>query len=191
MSGNLCAVGREHAMEGGEVHPRLRNEGGEPRNEIKRLEDDVRGAVPVGCALKEHGSGKRMLLCDSFQGLPAFKEGVNEVFKQGQFRVQEQGNIYKLIERFGLKDTCVVYEGWFADTLHTIPADQRFCFAHFDVDLYEPAAEFITKIYPKLVDGGILAFDEYAHVSPGVRLAVNEHVSKTGEVMHLGPISES
>jgi len=41
------AVGSEHPVETGEVHPRLGYQGSEPGDEVERLEDDVGSAVPV------------------------------------------------------------------------------------------------------------------------------------------------
>ena len=41
------AVGRKHPVVAGQIHPRPRHQRRQPRHEIQRLEDDVRGAVPV------------------------------------------------------------------------------------------------------------------------------------------------
>jgi len=145
----------------------------------------------MAMALREHGSGKKIFLCDSFQGLPPPREGMDDFFLKGQFRVEDEQNIYRLIRDYGLEDYVEVYHGWFADTLPTIAPDAEFCFAHVDVDLHDSAVECVDQVYPKLVDGGIMAFDEYNHISPGVRIGVNKHLERTGEVIHLGPLSES
>jgi hypothetical protein len=39
------ARGSEHSMKTGQIHSRLRHQGGEPGDEVRRLEDDLRGAV--------------------------------------------------------------------------------------------------------------------------------------------------
>jgi len=36
-------------METGQIHSRLRHQGGQPGDEVQRLEDDVRGAIAVRC----------------------------------------------------------------------------------------------------------------------------------------------
>ena len=47
--GAVSAVGGEHPVEAREVHPRPRHQGHQPGDEVEWFEDDVGGAVPVGC----------------------------------------------------------------------------------------------------------------------------------------------
>ena len=51
----------------------------------------------------------------------------------------------------------------------------RISLIHFDVDLYEPTKLGLELLYPLVVRGGVLAFDEYAFLDwPGETKAVDE-----------------
>ena len=47
-------------------------------------------------------------------------------------------------------------------------------FLRLDTDIYEPTADQLDKLYPKLSSGGILHIDDYGHC-PGVKKAVDEY----------------
>jgi hypothetical protein len=58
----------------------------------------------------------------------------------------------------------------------------RISLVHFDVDLYEPTKVGLECLYPLVVPGGIVAFDEYACVAwPGESTAVDEYFASIGE----------
>jgi hypothetical protein len=54
----------------------------------------------------------------------------------------------------------------------------RFSLVHFDCDLYEPTRAALNAIWPKLVRGGVLIFDEYGiHDWPGETAAVDQFLA--------------
>ncbi len=53
---------------------------------------------------------------------------------------------------------------------------------HFDVDLYEPTRKALELLYPKVVPGGVVVFDEYGLLAwPGETNAVNEYFATLPE----------
>jgi len=51
----------------------------------------------------------------------------------------------------------------------------RIAFAHVDVDIYRSVLDCCEFIYPRLVQGGFMLFDDYGFAScPGARRAVDE-----------------
>lgn len=70
------------------------------------------------------------------------------------------------------------------DVLETLPKflDEnpglRLSLVYFDVDLYEPTKKALELLYPRVVEGGVLCFDEYSLVAwPGETQAVDEFLS--------------
>ena len=58
----------------------------------------------------------------------------------------------------------------------------RVSLVHFDVDLYEPTKLGLELLWPRLVCGGIMAFDEYAFLPwPGETRAVDEFFAGIGD----------
>ncbi len=67
-----------------------------------------------------------------------------------------------------------LYKGWIPERFPEIE-DRRFKFVHIDVDLYQPYIDSIEFFYPRLLEGGILVFDDYGSAGfPGARKAVDE-----------------
>jgi len=65
--------------------------------------------------------------------------------------------------------------------LHKFSQDQ-FCFIHLDVDIHSSYIECLTELYPKLVPGGVVVFDDYGSPKwPGAKKAVDELFSDKEE----------
>ena len=82
-------------------------------------------------------------------------------------------------------ERCRLIEG---DIRKTIPRflkenpGLRICLLHFDVDLYEPTLFGLKQLYPLVVKGGLVVFDEYGLIPwQGESLAVEEYFKSIGE----------
>lgn len=66
------------------------------------------------------------------------------------------------------------YKGWIPERFPEVE-DRQFKFVHIDVDLYHPYVDSIEFFYPRLLDGGVMVFDDYGSAGfPGARKAVDE-----------------
>ena len=55
----------------------------------------------------------------------------------------------------------------------------KISFLHIDVDLYQPIKEILEHLYPKVVIGGVVVFDDYGHSSfEGAKKAVDEFLKE-------------
>jgi len=67
--------------------------------------------------------------------------------------------------------------GWIPDRFHEV-ANESFAFVNIDLDLYEPTKKSLEFFYPRLVDGGVMHFDDYNTADwPGTNKAVNEYLN--------------
>ena len=70
------------------------------------------------------------------------------------------------------------YKGWIPERFNEVK-DNKFIFVHVDVDLYEPTKNCIDFFFPRLINGGIMVFDDYGYILqfPGAKLAIDERLS--------------
>jgi hypothetical protein len=112
-------------------------------------------------------AGRRLVVCDSFQGLPAFdeKHGMSIenrqiVFNEGDFAgslAEVRGNI----ERFGALHACGFVEGWFDESLRSW--SEPIAAIYLDVDLAASTRACLKYLYPWLVPGGVL-YSQDGHI---------------------------
>lgn len=130
---------------------------------------DVAGAI-VECGSWQGGSsanlslickiaGRKLLIYDSFQGLPKSEE----IDRQGDYETGAYcgslETVKKNIERYGAIECCEFVEGWFDETLPHL--DTPVLLAFLDVDLELSLETCVRYIWPHLVEKGYIFIDEY------------------------------
>lgn len=78
------------------------------------------------------------------------------------------------------------HRGWIPECFQSV-GEARFSFVHIDVDLFKPTLDAVTFLYPRLLAGGIMLFDDYGFLTcPGARTAIDALVARTSErLIHL------
>jgi hypothetical protein len=111
-------------------------------------------------------ANRRLLICDSFQGLPKDHGspvhsyphiGVYGYYEEGMYAGSLE-EVRRNIERFGNIEVCSFVAGYFADTLPTLR--EPVAFAFLDVDLEQSMKDCIRNIWPRLRDGGFVYTDD-------------------------------
>jgi len=85
-------------------------------------------------------------------------------------------------KKFNVSDKISIIKGKFEDTLFQKLSDQKFSFVLFDADLYNSTKFALDFVFPRLVNGGIMVFQDYEReekleYSWGERQAVDEFFS--------------
>jgi len=118
--------------------------------------------------LAHHFPEQKIIGYDTFEGLPKEQWNEREIHKAGEFNdtsfegVSEYLNNYKNV---------TVIKGLFPQTAVTT----NYSFVHVDFDFYEGIKACLDFFYPKLVDGGIMVFDDYGWPNcPGVAEALKD-----------------
>jgi len=116
---------------------------------------------------------------DSFQGLQTFDSGKDE--SDADRRGKYEGNVQLLedvLRLYSLQDTVRLIKGNIEETLPLFLQERndiRFAFIYLDADLYSPTKVGIELLYPRLLKGGIMVFDEYNTEDwPGETSAVHD-----------------
>lgn len=130
---------------------------------------------------------------DSFEGLKTFdtKQDIANEESEGAYR----GNVDLLedvLSLYNLDEFVRLIKG---DIHHTLSSflnkrkGARFSFVYMDVDLYSPTKVGIELLYPRLLKGGIMVFDEYnVKQWPGETSAVHDVLGNNIE-LHRVPFT--
>lgn len=117
----------------------------------------------------------RLCLFDTFEGMPA-TDPSRDLHKAGDFadtsRAAVEGRVLAIpgVRR----DRVELHAGWIPDTFPAARLE-RVAFAHIDVDIHRSVLDCCEHLYPRIVDGGFMVFDDYGFPScPGARAAVDE-----------------
>jgi len=123
---------------------------------------------------------RKVFVADSFKGLPK----PNEKYSAD---IDDKGYTYKYLavsknevednfRKYGLLDDKVIFiEGWFKDTLPTIPIE-KLAILRLDGDLYESTIVALKNLYPKLSYGGFCIIDDYGLTN--CKYAVDDYRAK-------------
>jgi O-methyltransferase len=175
-----------------------------------RLNGDIiecgvfRGSTLLGMAHRLAVLGRRgatLFGCDSFQGFPAPSK--EDALRDGTFHERTQEGIYSDTSCEALRSRIIalgygrniqLVKGFFSDTLSQF-AQMKFRVAHLDCDLYQSYVTCLEFLYPRIVPGGYMVFDEYdtsESVYPGARKAIDEFLAdKPERLQRLGDLSDA
>jgi O-methyltransferase len=170
-----------------------------------RLKDNIiecgvyRGCTLLGMAHRLALRGIRdaqLIGCDSFEGFPA--PTTEDALSDGSFHERALQGVYhdtsyeKLsaqISALGFVQNIKLLKGFFDQTLLEL-GDLRFKLVHLDCDLYQSYVTCLDFLYPRVVPGGYMIFDEYdlaAPAYPGARKAIDQFFAdKPEKLQQLG-----
>jgi O-methyltransferase len=121
-------------------------------------------------------------LCDTFRGV--VKAGpADPLYKGGEHADTSRAMVEALLRSMEL-DRVSVLEGVFPDeTGHRIEGE-RFRFCHIDVDTYLSARDVLAWVWPRLVVGGVVVYDDYGFAGcEGIVRHVEEQLQANDRVV--------
>ena len=114
---------------------------------------------------------KALHLFDSFVGLPEATSEVDKnsfeiragIWLPGTCRVLNKEELFQSCSGIIEPERVVIHDGWFADTVPLIAADQKFSFIHFDGDLYQSTIDAIGNLLQRgaISNGAVICFDDW------------------------------
>lgn len=127
-----------------------------------------KGGATVNLSLACRMVGRKLMVYDSFEGLPPPEPGdliAERSFRKGFVPGVYGGALEEVkanVSRFGAPEVCSFHKGWFKDTLidHTDPV----VLAFWDVDLYASLHDCLINLWPHIVDEGYVFMDEYREI---------------------------
>lgn len=155
---------------------------------VKGLEGDVAevGVYRGGSAYLMANIAKNATvhLFDTFDGMPI--EGEHDVHEVGDFHDTSLGHVQSLLKN---NTNVEFYPGIFPGTADGIK-NKKFKLVHIDGDQYQTTKDALEFFYPRLVNGGVMLFDDYCWENcPGVARAIHEFLKDKQEGVDLGKIA--
>jgi O-methyltransferase len=153
------------------------------------IENNIEGdVVELGCyvgesskylmkTLVETNSRKSLFVYDSFEGLPDLsKWEENTGWKPRTLNTSEEIFIQNFKENN--LPLPIIHKDWFKNIPeYKIP--NKICFAFLDGDFYDSIFDSLTKIYDRVVDGGVIFFHDYLRPDlPGVDGAIRDFLKE-------------
>lgn len=135
----------------------------------------------TGCLIarrvKEMNPGARVFLADTFAGI--VKAGaIDGGYVDGAHDDASVRDVEALASRMAVDVD--VLQGIFPDDTGGQIENRKFRLCHIDVDVYQSAKDVLDWVWPRMVSGGIVVFDDYGFNScPGVTRLVNEEAGKS------------
>lgn len=115
-------------------------------------------------------------LFDTFQGLPQPQQD-KDIHVAGEFSDTSLQKVQSLVGQGPLID----YRPGLIPASFAGLEQSTIRFAHIDVDLYQSILDCCDFIFPRLIPGGVMLFDDYGFPScPGAREAVDVWASRNG-----------
>ena len=107
-------------------------------------------------------AGKRLLVFDSFEGLPDpepwdadHQIGRPRTFRRGEYAAALD-EVRANVKEFGRLDLCTFVPGWIADTVGRRLVDEAIAVAFVDVDLVASTRDALTGVWPSVGPGGVV-----------------------------------
>lgn len=128
------------------------------------------GVYKGGCglimsyAIKKLSMNKKVLLIDSFEGIPSsdntkYGYSDNESHSEGEFSISLE-QVQQTFKKLELEDNVKFIKGWFKDTIPVLPV-KEIALLRFDGDLYSSTLEVLENLYDKVVSRGFIIIDDY------------------------------
>lgn len=124
----------------------------------------------------------KVYLCDTFQGVVNAGK-FDRHYSGGEHSDTSSEVVRVLARRLGV-NSIEILTGVFPEQTGPQLAASSFRLCHIDVDVYESGREILEWVWPRLVTGGIVVFDDYGFLSTGgITRLVNEERSKPDRMM--------
>ena len=138
-------------------------------------------ALIMAECLKSNSSPKKLLLLDSFEGMPDPDPVKDNHWKSGDLAVSVD-EVTTLLSKY--EGVCIL-KGPFEETMHQLP--ESISFVHIDCDLYSSVMLATEGCYSRLSRGGAIIYDDYAWADcRGAKMAVDEfYADKAEKPVHL------
>lgn len=137
--------------------------------------------------VSQENKGRKIWGFDSFEGFPepSPEDASIRNPKKGEWAGTSEEDMRKILQRAGLQDSFVkssviLVKGFVEKTLSQYDGSP-IALLHIDLDLYEGYRVALENLFPKVIGGGLVLFDEYHDSNwPGATKAIDEYFKNSG-----------
>lgn len=124
-----------------------------------------KGASSSSLSLVCEKVGRKLIVCDSFEGLPEHHKETHHYSHLKKYSTYREGmfagkldEVKSNITKYGNIESCEFLKGWFNKSLKSLK--DPIVFGFFDVDLWESMYDCVKHVWPLLVDNGLIYTDD-------------------------------
>lgn len=137
---------------------------------------------------KANKNNSPVYLCDTFEGVAKAGEKDNQ-YKGGEHADTSEEIVETLMKQQGVSDFHIL-KGIFPDVNAELLEYKKFKICHIDVDVYESAKDIFNWVWPRLIIGGVVVFDDYGFAAcSGITQLVNELAANTANAFFVHNIN--
>lgn len=127
----------------------------------------------IASALQDINSNCKVYLADTFEGV--VKTGKDDIYyKDGAHNDTSEEIVKDLLDKMCIVNTEII-KGIFPDDFGSRFDNKKWSLVHIDVDIYQSAKDVFNYVWPNVLTGGVVVFDDYAYRSTvGVTKLCNE-----------------
>lgn len=123
-----------------------------------------------------------VFLCDTFSGVVKTGE-YDSFYVGGEYADTSKETVMELIKTMNLRNVEII-TGIFPEDSGDKIKQNKFKLCHIDVDTYESAKDIVSWIWPRIVIGGMVVYDDYGHSSTdGVRKFVDSQYHEKDKIV--------
>ncbi len=128
---------------------------------------------------ENRGGNIKLALFDTFEGMPEVNTSYDNKHKKGDFSNTSQGLVSDLFVGYNFIE---YYKGIIPATFEGREND-KICFAHLDLDIYQSYKDCLEFIFPRLIDGGVIMCHDYNYDSClGAQKAINDFIDRRDDM---------
>lgn len=144
-------------------------------------------AAMLAATIAAAAAKTRLRVFDTFAGMPT-TDPDHDLHKVGDF---SDTGVAEVAERVGHPEHVSIHEGFIPDSFRGLERS-AVALAHVDTDIYRSVYDCCDFLYPRIVPGGFLVFDDYGFPTcPGARQAVDEFFASRPEVPLILPTGQA
>lgn len=119
---------------------------------------------------------KKLYLCDTYEGTPKdFNELKGDINRAGKYNDTSVQYVQEKLK--GTYDRINYVVGFIPDSLKQIDSEEKFCFVHIHLNLYESTKDALLWLQGRMSAQGIIIVEDYGISNcKGVRQAVDEQM---------------
>lgn len=143
-------------------------------------------AQMLSLLIDNENQGRKFYGFDSFEGFPepSLEDSSFRNPKKGEWKKMSKEDVYDTLlkcrlSREFISSNIKIIKGFFDQTL-PVSKVSKIALLHLDVDLYKSYKDCLEHLFPKVVKGGVVIFDEYDEPKfPGAKKAIDEYFADT------------
>lgn len=133
----------------------------------------------MAAAAKMTRQSPQVILCDTFSGVVK-ASAMDPGYVGGEHSDASPEQVRELAAKLGT-DNILILQGIFPEETAAQVQDRRFNLCHIDVDVYDSARDVLDWVWPRLLVGGVVVFDDYGGTeTDGITQFVNERFGQPG-----------